>query len=216
MAFKQSISLWISQFPCTLWRFQLFTSSSQNTLSPCCLSKTLIVIAVGGCKALCSLTVFRAPKSKGSKEKDAGVWKLRLDGGEKKGKEEKRCGVGRRRLPEKNWQAARKVMMRKLKWRGTENCWLGREAAAMGPESWSCSYLKSLCVNMSNTDPPCGTHITETTHGGVWLWICFVLFFFTSLKQQKNTNVWALEAVHSCVTNKQHCIIHILPDLYTV
>lgn len=51
---------------------------------------------------LCCLTaVFKESKSNGSKEKGAGAWKVRLDGGEKKGKEEKRCGGGRRRLPGK-------------------------------------------------------------------------------------------------------------------
>lgn len=92
----------------------------------------------------------------------------------------------------------------KTQMEGTENCWLGREAAAMGPEPWRCTSLKSVWQHHTYSPSLWHTHHTST-HGGVWLWICWVFFFLTSLKQQKRSNVRALEAMHSCVTNKQHC-----------
>lgn len=111
---------------------------------------------------------------------------------------------------------------------GTENCWLGREAAAMGPEPWSCTSLKSVCGNITHRAPPCDTHITHPRMVEFGCGSVVFFFFLTSLKQQKRTNVRALEAMHSCVTNKQttlcnsdragfiHCVILIFLLKYTV
>lgn len=111
---------------------------------------------------------------------------------------------------------------------GTENCWLGREAAAMGPEPWRCTSLKSVCGNITHRAPPCDTHIT---HPRMVEFGCGSVGFFSFLpvwNNKKRTNVRALEAMHSCVTNKQttlcnsdragfiHCVILIFLLRYTV
>lgn len=136
--------------------------------------------------------------------------------------EDKRKGKRRRGavVGEGDCQGARRAMgrcylMRKLKWRGLRIAgWAGRQQR--WDQSPGGASLWSLCGNITHTAPPCDTHITHPRMVEFGCGSVGFFFFLTSLKQQKRTNVRALEAMHSCVTNKQHCVIQIVPDLYTV
>lgn len=109
---------------------------------------------------------------------------------------------------------------------GTENCWLGREAAAMGPESWRCLSLKSVWQHHTYSPSLWHTHHTST-HGGVWLWICWVFFLSyqseTTKKEQCKSFGRNAQLRHKqttlCNSNRArfiHCVILIFLLRYTV